>query len=218
MVGRSKPGGGEGPGCLVLAVRIAALGILGPVVALRRWVWRIRRGREDRSRVAEGPAVTAAGLRRVDWTLDVPSAEERAARRRVTSALVRIAGTVSRPGDVYHLVHRPPGEPETELRAVGPQLQALGDRIHGHLSRSILEGRTSLWPALERGVFLAEHVDPVAFDPDAPGEPDAAMATLPCRWAFALAWQRQKASTVFRVALWVPQESVETVHAFLADT
>jgi len=145
----------------------------------------------------------------------VPSKGERAARRRVATAIVRIAGRVGRSGDIYHLVYRPPGASDAELRAVGPLLQALGDRVHTHLAREALEGRTSLWPALPRGVWLAEHVDAGEADPDAPGEPDGLVGRLPCRWAFAMAWRRERAATVFRVAVWVPTEAFDAVRSCL---
>ena len=198
-----------------MAIRIAALAVLGPVMALRRWWWRRRRGAAVRSSVRPGPPARGGALARLDWILDVPGREERAARRRVTAALVGLAAALGRPGDVYHLIHRTPWDDEAEFRAVGPLLQALGDRLHGHLGREPLEGRTALWPVLERGIHLALVADAATVDPDAPGEPDGIVGALPCRWAFAVAWRRERASTVFRVAVWAPPEAMATVRSHL---
>jgi len=168
--------------------------------------------------VTEEGGRPGGGLGRLDWTVDVPLEEERAARRRVTGAIVRIAESIGSPGDIYHVVSRSPVESETDLRAIGPMLQALGDRLHTFLGREVLQGRTSVWPVLPRGVHLAEYVEAVRYDPDAPGEPGGLLAELPCRWAFAVAWRRERASVIYRVALWVPTEVAATVRAVLESS
>jgi len=209
-MGAADAMGGGGSGCLAGALRLAALAVLGPAVALRRWWSARKRGGRTESSVREASVPGRGDLCRVDLELDLPLERERAARRELTALVVRLAEALGGRGEVYHLVHRPPWEPESELRAVGPRLQVLGDRFHQHLGRNELESCTSVWLALPPGVFLGTLLDPAAYDPAARGEPDGLLADLPCRWGFAAAWRRREASVLFRLALYVPDTAGPT--------
>jgi hypothetical protein len=197
--------GRRGPGCLAGAFRLAALSVLGPLVAARRW-WSARaRGTRAEASFEERTVPGREDFTRLDLEVDVPADRERAARRELTELVVRLAEVLEGGNEVYHLLYRCPWEAETELKAVGPRLQALGDRLHQHLGRGELERTTSVWLALPRGLYLGTLLDPEAYDPGAEGEPDGLFARLPCRWGFGAAWMRREASVLFRFAFYVPE-------------
>ena len=68
-----------------------------------------------------------------------------------------------------------------------------------------------MWLALKRGHHLGEILDPVAYDPEAPGEPECVVRTAPITWALVLRRHRGAASTVFEAAFIVPEDHAEGV-------
>ncbi len=201
-----------GPGCLVGAVRLSALGVLGPAVAASRWWRRRRRGDAALVELDEGKLEHAdAAFERLSLIVDVPPESERTARREVTTLVARVAEGLKTDGELYHLVYRLPWEGEAQLKSVGPRVQELGERVHLQLGRRELERLTSVWLVLPRNVYLGTVVDAGAYDPEADGEPDALIRRVACRWAFASAWWRGAASVLFRIVLYLPTGSADAV-------
>jgi hypothetical protein len=192
---------------------VLALIVISPfAIVIRSWrTW--RRGGEVRSTLETRPfASTADGDRcRIDLTLDVPAPAEPGFRRRLTDTVVRAAEALRRPDDVYNVLYRLPSDPEPVVLPVGPQLQELGERFSLVLSQGALAGRTVVWLTLGRDSALAGLVDPLNYDPEAEGEPDALLAAPAARWSMATEWARIGPSLVVRLILVVPASRADDV-------
>lgn len=207
--------GGEGVatgrgGCLRALVAAPALVVLAPLAAgYRSWARR-RRGSEivvdSHSEAFERPE---AGWTRVATTVDVPQSVD--GGRLITACVVRIAEGLGSGAEVFHLVHREPGRQETIAVPLGSTINDLAERLVLSCRRSILDGRTLVWPVLPRGRHVGEVIDPVAYDPEAPGEPENLLRTVPIAWALVLRRRRGSASTVFEMAFIVPEDHAEHV-------
>lgn len=196
------------------AARLLILGVLGPLVAARRWGRRRRRGDEFLVELDEGRLERTDGdLERLSLVVDVPPESERTTRREVTALVARVAEDLETDGYVYHLVYRLPWECEARLRSVGPKVQELGERLHLQLGRPELQRLTSVWLVLPRSVYLGTVVDAGVCNPEAEGEPEALIGGLPCRWACATAWWRDEASVFFKVVLYLPIGSTVAARA-----
>ena len=203
-------------GCLAAGAGILALIVISPfALVIRSWrAW--RRGGEVRSTLESRPFASTAGARcRIDLALDVPAPAEPSFRRRLTDTIVRVAETLRRPDDVYNVVYRHPADPEPVVLPVGPQLQELGERFSLVLSQGALAGRTVVWLALGRENALAGLVDPLDYDPEAEGEPDALLAAPAARWSMATEWARVGSSLVVRLILVVPADAEKRVKTLL---
>ena len=204
-------------GCLATGAGAAALAALAPfVLAVRGWKkW--RRGPEIRTTIEIEPLTTSAGadLRRIDLSLDVPQPAEPGFRRRLTDAVVRVAEVLRLSDDVYHLVYRLPWDEEPVAIPVGPQLQELGERFELVQSQGVMAGRTVVWLTLGRDRALSEVVDPVAYNPEADGEPEGLLTHPDLRWSMATEWARVGPSLVFRLILVVPADRADHVHDLL---
>jgi hypothetical protein len=204
-------------GCLATLLGIATLIVVAPpALAIRHWR-KMRRGGEVRSSLDFGPFKTSEGevRRRLDVTIDVPQKAEPEVRRRITDAIVRVAEGLRQPGDVYHLIYRLPWDEDPAMRPVGPQLQEFGDRVSLVLTQGAMAGRTAVWLTLDRATALSDVVDPLTYDPEAEGEPEALLAHSGARWAMATSWARVGPSLVVRLILIVPSESIEGVTRLL---
>ena len=201
-------------GCLATGVGAAALTALAPfVLAVLGWKkW--RRGPEIRTTIDIEPLTNSAGadLRRIDLRLDVPQPAEPGFRRRLTDAVVRVAEVLRLSDDVYHLVYRLPWDEEPVLISVGPLLQELGERFELVQSQGVMAGRTAVWLTLGRDRSLSEVVDPVAYNPEADGEPEGLLTHRDVRWSMATEWARVGPSLVFRLVLVVPANQADDVH------
>jgi hypothetical protein len=193
------------------------LALLAPfVVVIRGWKkW--RRGSEIRWKIDIEPLTNSAGadLRRIDLGLDVPQPAEPDFRRRLVDSVVRVAEALRAPDDVYHLVYRLPWDEEPVVMPVGPKLQELGDRFALVQSRGPMAGRTAVWLTLSRDRLLSEVVDPVAYDPEAVGEPDGLLTQPDLRWSMATEWVRIGPSLIFRMILVVPARHRDRVQTLL---
>jgi hypothetical protein len=200
-------------GCLATGTGAVVLAVLAPfVVAVRGWKkW--RRGPEIRTKVAIESLANSAGadLRRIDLSLDVPQPAEPGFSRRLTDLVVRVAEALRAPDDVYHLVYRLPWDEEPVAIPVGPKLQELGERFALVQSQGAMAGRTAVWLTLGRDRALAEVVDPVAYDPEADGEPQALLTDPALRWSMATEWARVGPSLVFRLILVVSARRADHV-------
>jgi hypothetical protein len=194
-------------------VGAALLALFAPlVVAVRGWKkW--RRGSEIRAETEIEPLTNSAGadLRSIDLGFDVPLAVEPGFRRRLTDAVVRVAEALRAPDDVYHLAYRLPWDEEPVAIPVGPMIQELGERFALVQSQGAMAGRTAVWLALGRDRALAEVVDPVAYDPEADGEPSGLLTHPDLRWSMATEWARVGPSLIFRLILVVPSEAERRV-------
>jgi len=200
-------------GCLAtVPALIVLVAAAPPALAIRYWR-QMRRGAEVRSSIDVQPFMTSDGemVRRLDLTIDVPQNVESDFRRRITDAIVRIAERLCHPRDVYHLVYRLPWDEEPILMSVGPKIQELGERLSLTLSQSTLVGRTAVWLSLDSERALSEVVDPVNYDPEAEGEPDALIAHADAQWAMATSWARVGPSLIVRLILFLPTSAVEDV-------
>ncbi len=206
-------------GCLAAGLGAVLLAALSPfVVAVRGWKkW--RRGPEIRTRIFAGRLTNAAGaeLRRIDLTLDVPQPAEPGFRRQLTDSLVRVAEEIRAPDDVYHLVYRLPWDEETVALPVGPKLQEFGDRCALVQSQGTMAGRTAVWLTLGRDYSLSEVMDPVAYNPEAEGEPEGLMMHPSLRWSMATEWARVGPSLVVRLILVVPPSAEDRVSTLLSS-
>jgi hypothetical protein len=209
---RAAAAHGRGRGCLASAAAAPVLLALAPLAAaVRSWqAW--RRGRDWRIAVE---TLDQGARLRLDVTVDVPRASASGFPRRLTHALVRIAETIRRPDDVYHLYYRIPGDDEGVLMPVGPRLQELGERIQLALGQTVLERRTTLWLALPADRPVARLVDPSRDDPEAEGEPENLVARTTPRWAMAASRVRSGPSVIYRLLLWVPEAHADSVAEIL---
>lgn len=156
-------------------------------------------------------------MARFELELDAPDAQESGLRRQLTEVAVRIAEMFAARRAVIHLLYRVPGEPDSIVVPVGPLVQSLGERLFLALTQHDLEARTMLWLALPRGLHVAQVADPMAYDPEAPGEPDRLVADSDAVWALALARAHGAASYVVRAVLFVPEADAARVGALLED-
>ena len=207
--------GGEGVvtgrgGCLRALVAAPALAVLAPLAALYRSWARRKRGSEvvvdSHTEVFERPE---AGWTRVATTVDVPQSVD--GGHLVTACVVRIAEGLGSGDEVFHLVHREPGRQETIAVPLGSTINDLAERLLLSCRRSVLDGRTLVWPVLQRGRHLGEVIDPVAYDPEAPGEPEKLLRTAPIAWVLVLRRRRVAASTVFEMIFIVPEDHADSV-------
>ena len=210
----------RGPrGCLAVGAGVLALIVISPfALVIQRWrAW--RRGGEVRSTLETRPFESIAGgaRRRIDLMLDVPAPVEPGFRRRLTDTVVRVAEALRRPDDVYNVVYRYPADTEPVVLPVGPQLQELGERFSLVLSQGSLAGRTVVWLTLGRDIALAGLVDPLNYDPEAEGEPEALLAAPAARWSMATEWARIGPSLVIRLILVVPADVENRVKAMLGS-
>ena len=199
-------------GCLRALVAAPALVVLAPAAALYRSWARWRRGSlmVVKSHI-EPFERSEAGWVKISASIDIPHSF--AGVILMTRCVVRIAEGMAGGGEVFHLVHREPGRDETIAVPVGSSVNDLAERFALSCGRSILDRSTLVWPALARGHHLGEVIDPVAYDPEAPGEPDAALRAAPITWAMILRRQTGTASTIFDVDFIVPQQHAEKVEA-----
>lgn len=204
-------------GCLATGTGAVALAALAPfVVAVRGWKkW--RRGSEIRMKTEMETFSNSAGadLGRIDFSFDVPLAAEPGFRSRLTDTVVRVAERLRAPDDVYHLVYRLPWDEEPVTIPVGPMLQELGERFDLVQSQGAMAGRTAVWLTLGRERALAEVVDPVAYNPEADGEPDGLLLHPELRWSMATEWARVGPSLIFRLILVIPTHRADHVQAVL---
>jgi hypothetical protein len=218
MIDRGDPGRSTGrQGCLATGVSAAVLAVLAPfVVAVRGWrKW--RRGTEIRSKIDVESLTDSAGadLYKIDLSLDVPQPAEPEFRHGLTDSVVRVAEALRAPDDVYHLIYRLPWDEEPVALPVGPKLQKLGERFALVQSQGAMAGRTAVWLTLARDRALAELVDPVAYDPEEIGEPDALLTQPDLRWSMATEWARFGPSLAFRMILVVPAHYGDRVQTIL---
>jgi hypothetical protein len=204
-------------GCLATGIAAVALAVLSPfVVAVQSWKRR-RRGTEIRARAQSQSLATREGIERREIAVDfdVPGVAESDFRRRLTETVVRVAERLRAPDDVYHLVYRPPWDAEPVLLPLGPQLQELGERFSLVQSQGAMAGRTAVWLTLGREQALSEIVDPVAYDPEAAGEPEGLLTHPALRWSMATEWSRIGPSLLLRVLIVVPAHHARRVTELL---
>jgi len=204
-------------GCLAtVPALIVLVAAAPPAMAIRSWR-QMRRGSDLRSTFDVKPFMTTGGdvFRRLDLIIDAPQNAEPVLRRRITDAIIRVAEMLRHPEDVYHLVYRLPWDEGPMLVPVGPKLQALGERFSLTLSQSSLAGRTAVWLALDRECALSEVVDPVNYDPEEEGEPEALITHSDVHWAMATSWARVGPSLMARLILFVPTSVVDDVKKLL---
>lgn len=199
-------------GCWRAALTAPALVLLAPAAAAVRLVRRWRRGGAERGRLGRS---IVGGRCRLALTLDVPAATAAMTRLRLTDVVVRVAEALREPDDVYHLVWRPQPEEPAKLRAVGPLVQELGERVALELARPATAGHTLLWLVLPRARHLGGAVDPQNADPDAAGEPDGLVAACDPRWAAATAVAPRGPSQLLRLAVWIPESHAARVEPIL---
>lgn len=207
----------EPAGCLRSMAGVAALAVLAPfalaVRSFRAW----RRGTEIRIATSGTDVEIDDGgrLARLDTTADVPAAAVDEFRRRLTDTVVRVAESLRRPDDIYHMLYRDPPAAETVVLPVGPQLQELGERFFLVLTEGAMAGRTAVWLTLPRGRRLVELVDPFEYDPEEPGAPERLLRRSGLRWGMATAFDPRGPAVVYRVVLYVAMESAGSVEAVL---
>lgn len=161
------------------------------------------RSRRGRGQAPEG-APGEGGWCRFELEVDAPTARTAAVRVLLTDLVVRVAESMRRSDDVYHLVCRPMGEEGVLLRPVGPQVESLGERLHSCLCQRDLDGRTQLRLTLPRGLRLAQVVAEGRDDPDLPGALEELPGRPGVRWAAACTWSAGAASVRFKAVLVVP--------------
>jgi hypothetical protein len=152
-----------------------------------------------------------AERQRFELAMDVPTPAEPGFQRRLADTVIRVAEALRRGDDVYHLVYRLPWDEESTAIPVGPQIQELGERFSLVQSQGAMIGRTAVWLTLGRDLALAEVIDPVTFDPEIDGEPDAVLNRPEVRWAMATAWVRRGPSLDIRVVFVVPADSASRI-------
>ena len=152
----------------------------------------------------------------MDATWDVPRPHQSGFRRRLTDGAVRVAEALRSADDVYHLVYRLPTDPEPMALPVGPLLQEFGERFFLVFGQSALEGRTAVWLTLPRGRALAEFMDPISYDPEVEGEPDALLEHEDASWTLASEWAMVGPSLVVRLIVMVPADRVGRVRDLLS--
>lgn len=204
-------------GCLASSAAAFVLAATAPIVyMIQRWrVW--RRGSVHRLSIAGAVHPSNGETRvRLDVTLDVPMSAADAVRRRATDAVVRVAETLRRPDDAYHMVCRPLGDVEPLMLPLGPLVQSLGERLNLVLRQGSLAGRTVVWLALARERALGEVTDPERCNPEIDAERERLLASGD-RWAAASSWARVGPSFVVRLILIVPAEAEARVRAILGS-
>ncbi len=203
-------------GCLSHGFRFLALLVLGiPAGLVRSWqVW--RRGAEWRVTRTNRPPSSSGNRLRIDLEADIPVRATGHFPRILTETVVRIAEHLRQRDDTYHHIYRDPAEPEAMLLPVGPLVQALGERLILALSRNELADRTAVWLTLPARPAIAESVDPATYDPDAAGEPEGLVEKTDARWAMATKRDRVGPSTIYRVILWLPEDSASAVESIVA--
>jgi hypothetical protein len=152
----------------------------------------------------------------IEVDMDVPVAGQLDARSELVDFVVRLAETLRRGDDTYHLVYREHNQAEALLLPLGPQIQVLGERLALALGRAALERRTVLWIVLAANVPLAEVVDPALYDPDREGEPARLLRDRRIRWAVAMSYAHRGPSTLYRSLLHVPPSASSTTEQLLA--
>jgi hypothetical protein len=204
-------------GCLAAAVGSLALVVLAPFAALARGWQARRRGDAWRIESAADPAAGTGPARRTRLHLraDIPLRSGAGFRSRLTDAVVRIAEQLRQTDDVYHHVYRIPGEADAVVLPVGPQVQALGDRLVLALGQTELAHRTAVWLTLPAPRPITELVESATYDPEAAGEPEGLVERSNPRWAMATGWAQIGPSTVYRLDLWLPEDSVQAVEKLL---
>lgn len=207
-------------GCLRSAAGMAGLVALAPLaLAVRRYrAW--RRGSRLRIETTRGRLRVGDGepFVWIDLNADVPtSAAVEAFRRRLTEAVVRVAESLRRPDDVYHLLSRDPAADETAVLPIGPQIQELAERLHLVLALRSMAGRTAVWLALARSRRVVDLVDPFSYDPEAEGEPERLLATSGMRWGMVTSVAPRGPSLLFRVVLFVPADGAPAVENLLEE-
>lgn len=211
-VGYETPNRG---GCLRALIAAPALAVLAPAAALYRSWAKMRRGSavlvSVRSDSFERPGAAWA---RVSTTVDVPHSADGC--RLITECVVLVAETLRANGQVFHLVYREPGREETIALPVGVAVQDLAERLIISCRRAILDGKTIVWPVLRRGHHIGQCLDPVNYDPEAPGEPDALLRSAPMTWALVLNRRRKTASTLFSMDFVVPEDDAERVESIVS--
>jgi len=203
----------RGPGCLAGAAAVAGVVLLAPMAAVVQKVRGWRRG--SGLRIQREQTSFADGMARIDLHLDVPLEMTETHGKLLTDTVVRIAEALRRPDDVYHLIYREHAAEETMVLPVGPLLQELGERFYLVLSQGALASRTCVWLTLARDQRVGKLMDPFEYDPEAAGEPEALLARSGMRWGMASTVASGGASVLFRLALFVPEESVGRIHALL---
>lgn len=207
--------GGEGlpagrGGCFRALIAAPALAVLAPVAALYRSWARWRRGSAVVVEVhTEAFERSEAGWSRVRATVDFPHSLD--GGRLITTCVVRVAEGLAGGGEVFHLVHREAGCEETIAVPLGSAINDLAERLLLSCHRSISDKRTLVWLALRRGRHLGEVIDPVTYDPEAPGEPDRLLGSAPMNWALVLKRHRGAAATFFEMSFLVPEVGADKV-------
>ncbi len=199
----------RGPGCLAGVAAIVGVVLLAPMAAAVRTVRGWLRGSETRIR-SEHTAF-ANEMARVDLHLDVPPEMRESVGRSLTDIVVRVAETLRRPDDIYHLIYRERGAEETIVLPVGPLLQELGERFHLVLSQEALALTTCVWLTLARDQRVVEMLDPFDYDPESAGEPEALLTRSGMRWGMGSTVVPGPASVLFRLVLFVPESSVDLI-------
>ncbi len=201
-------------GCLRALVAAPALAVLAPMAALfRSWARRRRGSAIVATSHVEPFERTEPGWVKISASIDIPHSI--AGVVLMTRCVVRIAEGLAGGGEIFHLVHREPGREETIAVPLGSSVNDLAERFALSCGRSILDRRTLVWPIFARGHHLGEFIDPVAYDPEAPGEPEATLRTAPITWAMILKRHRGTASTIFDLDFIIPQQQAERVVAIL---
>jgi hypothetical protein len=147
-------------GCLPTIVASVALFILSPVVAVIRYVQRRRRGSAITTSLSKD---LETGL--IELRVDAPTQRGFEARRELTEHIVRVAESLSDTSISYHLAYREPHADSMALVSIGPQLQALGDRLQQGLGRSAWFNMNLVWLALPSTQPLGSVFDPANDDP-----------------------------------------------------
>jgi len=209
---RKEPDPGRTAGCVSMAGAWVLLILLAPFAAAASSWRRLRRGAAPRVGWVTG---TDGRLATIDLRVDIPSATAARARRDLVDAVVRIAEKLRRPDDVYNMIWREAGESAASLTAVGPKPHELAEELDTSLSHRVFDRRTQLWMTLPRGVFLAELVDPLDFEPEADDAATELFGRLAPRWAMEISYARSSPSTLYRVIFHVPEEASGAVCAIL---
>ncbi len=208
----NDPGSPGRGGCLRVLAAAPVLAVLAPAVAAYRSWMRRRRGHDIVVSTQTVPFDGhQSGWAKISASIDIPHSLD--GRRLVTQCIVRVAELVGCTGEVYHLIHRESGRDETISVPVGTSINDLAERFVLSCGQSILDGRTLVWPALLRGHHLGEFLDPMTYDPEAPGEPDNALQKAPISWAMILKRRRGAASTTFSLVFIIPHQQRAKVEA-----
>jgi hypothetical protein len=204
--------GGRG-GCLSAAGALVTIIILSPLAVAVRFVRRLRRGETTRIRTERSDFTDR--LARIDLSVDAVQSRVETTRSSATDVAVRVAESLLRADDVVHMLSRDAAAEETVIVPIGPRVHELGDRFHLALAQGSLAGRTAVWVALPRSRRVVELIDPDSYDPDAEGQLEGLMENSEIRWAVATSFASDDVSTLYRLAFFIPVDSVGTVEAIL---